>query len=89
MRSHRVGCDEAHAGAAGGKNEGQAAAGAGFAQGQLAEFSIDELLFDNEGIIAIALLGFLRRDGMASKVAAVWHHPNQKALPAAAPEPCT
>jgi hypothetical protein len=35
------------------------------------------------------LLGFLRRDGMASKVAAVWHHPNQKALPAAAPEPCT
>jgi hypothetical protein len=78
LRSHRVGCDEAYAGAANGKNEGQAAAGAGFAQGEVAEFSIDKLLFDDEGIVAIALLGFLRRDGMASKVAAVGIVPIKK-----------
>jgi hypothetical protein len=67
LRSHRVGRDEAHAGAAGGENEGQAAAGAGFAQGEVTEFSVNELLFDDEGIITIALPGFLRRDGMARK----------------------
>jgi hypothetical protein len=73
-----VGRDEAHASATGGTNEGQAAAGAGFAQGEVAEFSINELLFDDEGIIAIALLGFLGRDGMASKVAAVGIIPIKK-----------
>jgi hypothetical protein len=65
--SHRVGSDESHAGAANGKDESEAAAGAGFAQGEVTEFSIDESLFDDEGIIAIGLLGFLRRDAWRAR----------------------
>ena len=39
---------------------------------------MDELLFNDEGVVTVALLGFLRRDGMASKVAAVGIIPIEK-----------
>jgi len=47
--SHGAGRDEAHAGAANGKDESQASAGAGFTQRKVTKFSIDELLLDDEG----------------------------------------
>jgi hypothetical protein len=65
-------------GATDGEHESQAAAGSGFAQGEVAEFAMDELLFNDEGVVTVALLGFLRRDGMASKVAAVGIIPIEK-----------
>ncbi len=32
---------------------------------------MDELLFNDEGVVTVALLGFLRREGMARKVMTV------------------
>lgn len=78
LRRHIVGRYEAHAGNSGGKHEGQATVGAGLAQCEVPEFPMDELLFNDEGIVTVALLGFLRRDGMAGKVAAVGIVPIEK-----------
>jgi hypothetical protein len=79
LRSHRVGRDEAHAGAASGKNKGQAAASAGFAQGEVTEFSTNELLFDDDGIVdSTPRLLEARRHG--AQGGGGWHHPNQRAL---------
>src|SRR5271169_3263469 len=49
--SHRVGRDEAYTGAADGEDESQATAGVGLAQGEVAEFCMDGLLFHDEGIV--------------------------------------
>jgi hypothetical protein len=48
---HGVGRDEAHAGAADGEQESQAAASAGLAQGEVAEFAIDKLLLNDERVL--------------------------------------
>jgi hypothetical protein len=32
---------------------------------------VDELLFNDEGVLTVAFLGFMRRDAMAGKVTAV------------------
>jgi hypothetical protein len=47
--SHRVGRDEAHANAANSEDESQATAGVGLAQGKIAKFCLDGVLFQNEG----------------------------------------
>jgi len=45
--SRGVGSDEAHVGTPNGKHESRATAGAGLAQSEVAEFPMDELLFDD------------------------------------------
>jgi len=60
------------------KTKARRAAGAGLAQGEVAEFTMDELLFNDERIVTITLLGFLRRYGMVGKVAKVGIIPVEK-----------
>ena len=45
---HCVGRYEAHAGAADGEHESQAAASAGLAEGEVAEFAMDKLLLNDQ-----------------------------------------
>jgi len=75
---HSVGRDETHVGTSDGEHKRKSAAGAGLAQGEVGEFRMDELLLNDEGIVTVALLGFLRRDGMASKVTTVGVIPIEK-----------
>jgi hypothetical protein len=60
------------------EDESQATAGVGLAQGKIAKFCLDRLFFQNEGIVTIALLGFLRGDGMASQVTTIGIIPIKK-----------
>lgn len=65
-------------GAPDGEHERQVATGAGFAQGKVAVLAVDELLFNDEGILTVTLLGFLRRDGMTGKVTTIGIIPIKK-----------
>jgi hypothetical protein len=84
---HIVGRDEAHSGATDGEDEGQAATCDGLSQGKIAELSMSELFLNDEGVVAVALLGLLGRHG--ERGGDGWRHPNRKALLANAPHACT
>jgi hypothetical protein len=53
------------------ENDGESTARIGLAKGQIAIFTVDVLLFDNERIIPVTLLGFFRPYIVSSQVSDV------------------